>query len=167
MKKASLAEKILVLCVVLAGLILSVILIAIGAEQENNNLFYRGIILALYSVIFGAHWYIIEKYHAPKTLLWLAIANYHGLIVLLILVFRPNGYAARARMVSCPNCGGLIDPGFTICPYCRRETRRATAPSFVYAQPDSRSNGGICFCTNCGTRNEGNAFFCKDCGSRL
>lgn len=69
-------------------------------------------------LIFG----MVNKYNMPKVFDFCALINVWGLIIVAILVYKPNGYADQARKINCPNCGGRIDSEFRICPFCRMQT---------------------------------------------
>lgn len=62
---------------------------------------------------------IVKKYNMPESLKWFGLLHVWGIVILALLAHRPGGYAEKANKVNCPNCGGLIDVNFRICPYCR------------------------------------------------
>ena len=58
--------------------------------------------------------FLVEKYDAPKVLVLLGLLGFWGIGILLVLIFRPNGYSDKAKKVHCPSCGGLIDREFNM-----------------------------------------------------
>ena len=107
------------------------------------------IILSVYLVVFFIVTALVIKYNAPRGLIALSIAHLYGLILVLIIIFKPNGYADRSKRINCPNCGGLIGREFRICPYCHRQI----APNMMnpanymnnqrhYPAPDVQPPGG-------------------------
>ena len=172
-------KKKIIIVAMIAGIVLGLILFVVGLVVKNSHslgeprwyksdsrgmwIILLGIYLASYSACFGTTMLLVEKYHAPKGLIWLALANIYGMIPLLILMYKPNGYAARSNMVSCPHCGGRIGKEFIICPICRYEIGKAPASAANSAQP---VRNGL-YCTQCGTKNDAGALFCESCGKKL
>ena len=157
----------IVIALMLVGIVIGAAMIIIGAIMDSHKNYgwdwlIVGIVLVEYSIVFGVCWLIINKYNAPKGLFWLALANIYGVVALLILVYRPNGFAARSKMINCPHCGGKISPEFIICPYCHHETRAETDTTDANVSPENRI-----YCKKCGKANDEDAVFCKSCGAEL
>jgi len=78
-------------------------------------------------------------------------------------VYRPDGYANRSKMVRCPHCGGMIGQEFTICPYCRHETR----PMVYTPAVEMPHTEAAVFCIYCGAANKADARYCSSCGAQM
>ena len=124
--------------------------------------FLLAIIIA--AIYFALCSLLVRKYDAPKALVLLGLLGFWGVGILLVLIFRPNGYSDKAKRVHCPSCGGLIDREFKICPYCRHSTVRAPGPAAV---KPVRLEAPRRRCIHCGGENSSDARFCKQCGTKM
>ena len=120
--------------------------------------------ILIYGFSFFVCFSLLKKYNAPGALALLGLCNLYGVIIMLILVFRPNGYADKAKRVQCPTCGGLIGPEFKICPYCGNSTTHTPGPA---TDRTIRVEAYQRRCTQCGEVNSADARFCKQCGTKM
>ena len=65
----------------------------------------------------------------------------------------PQGGAAAAATVACPQCGAAVPAGSKFCPSC--------------GQPMPAPQAGPKFCPSCGSPLEPGAKFCPNCGAKL